>query len=327
MTVSADCGHCSIMIDAILSAIGEASPPKLTEALKARLRAPAFALTLAALFWSGNFIVGRALRGHIDPVTLNFSRWLIALVLLMPFVWRDMGASLPVLRRQWRLIAGLGATGIAAFHTIVYVALQTTSATNALLTLSLTPIAILAGAAFSGVERPAAHKVLGALVSVLGAVTLITHGDLSALRNANFNAGDLWMLAAVAIWTVYSLLLRRRTIGMPQGAVLAASIMAGLLLLAPLLPFASRTPLAEFASVSVALGVGYVALFASVIAFLLWSYGVRELGPTRSGQFIHLMPVFGAVLAAGLLGEAPTLSQIFGGALVLVGIFVVERRA
>src|SRR5260370_1377575 len=126
---------------AMSSARVEAPPAMPAGTFDAILRAPGLALSLAALFWSGNFIVGRALRDQIDPVTLNFSRWLIALLLLAPFVRRDLRGSLPVLRRHWRLIVGLGATGIASFHTMVYLALESTSATNALLTLSLAPIA------------------------------------------------------------------------------------------------------------------------------------------------------------------------------------------
>src|SRR5688572_20907852 len=94
---------------------------------RAALRSPALALPLAALFWSRNFVAGRALRGAIDPVTLNFLRWLLALAIIAPFVWQSTWAALPVLRREWRLITALGATGIAAFHILIYLALQSTT--------------------------------------------------------------------------------------------------------------------------------------------------------------------------------------------------------
>ncbi len=290
------------------------------------LRSPVLALTLTPLFWSGNFIAGRALRADIDPVTLNFTRWLIALAILAPFVWRDAVAMSHVVRREWRLIVGLGATGIAAFQTLVYVALQSTTATNALLTLSLAPIAILAGAVLIGAERPAARQLAGALVSIFGAAILITRGEIATVAAAGFNSGDLWMLLGVAIFAVYSLLLRRRLVDLPVGVALAGSIAVALVLLAPVAALTAATDLAAFRSASVLLGVGYVAVFSSVVAFLFWTYGVSQLGPTRSGQFIHLTPVFGAALAAAVLGETPTLPQVTGGALVLLGIFAVERR-
>ena len=199
------------------------------------------------------------------------------------------------------------------------------TAINALLTLSLAPIAILAGAALIGAERPAARQLVGALISIFGAAILITRGEIAAVAAAGFNSGDLWMLLGVGIFAVYSLLLRRRPADLPAGVALAASMSwrdaaraSG--------GFHAGTELVAFKSAPVVLGIGYVSIFSSVFAFLFWTYGVSQLGPARSGQFIHLTPVFGAALAAAVLGETPTLPQVTGGALVLLGIFVVERR-
>ena len=309
-----------------MSSAAAAAPANGVRKLPAILRSPALALTLAALFWSGNFIVGRALRGHIDPVTLNFARWSIALALFAPFVWRDVWTNIAVVRREWRLILGLGATGIAAFHTLVYIALQTTSATNALLTLSLAPIVILAGAVMIGIERSNRRALVGVLVSITGAAVLITRGDFASIHRTAFVIGDLWMLVGTVSWAAYSLLLRRRPADLPQDVVLATSIAAALAMLIPLLIISSATNITELTSVRTLAGIGYVAIFASVIAFLFWSYGVSQLGPSRAGQFINLMPIFGAALAFTLLGETPVPSQIIGAALVLAGIVLVERR-
>jgi drug/metabolite transporter (DMT)-like permease len=311
----------------MLSAAELAPPPNAIGRLDAALRSPALALTLAALFWSGNFIAGRALRESIDPITLNFARWLTALMLFAPFVWRDVWANIGAVRREWRLVFGLGATGVAAFHTLTYFALQSTTATSALLMLSLAPIAILAGAMMIGLERPNRRQLTGALVSISGAAVLITRGELAVIYTANFVTGDLWMLAAVAIWASYSLLLRRRPTDLPQTVALFASITVALMLLMPLLILYPGTQLVAFASLTTLLGIGYMAVFASLIAFLLWSYGVSKIGPSRSGQFIHLMPVFGAALAVTLLNEAVNFAHIAGAALVMTGIALVERRS
>jgi drug/metabolite transporter (DMT)-like permease len=284
------------------------------------------ALALAALFWSGNFVAGRALRGHVDPVTLNFLRWLIALALIVPFVGQSTAASLQVLRREWRLILALGATGIASFHTLVYLALQSTTAISALLMLSLAPILTLLGSAAAGMEHPTSRQITGALISIIGAGVLITRGSLTGTLSQGFNAGDLWMLLAVVIWAAYSLILRRRPADLPSSVALAASIAAALVMLLPLLIFGPPAPVAALAFFPILLSIGYIALFASAIAFLLWSYGVSRLGPGRAGQFIHLMPIFGAGLAFIVLAETPTLAQIAGAALVLSGIAVVEHR-
>ena len=209
---------------------------------RAAFRSPALALALAALFWSGNFVAGRALRGHVDPVSLNFLRWLIALTLMAPFVWRSTAASLPVLRREWRLILALGATGIASFHTLVYLALQTTTATSALLMLSLAPIVTLLVSAAAGMEHPTNRQIGGTLVSIVGAGVLITRGNLTGILSQGFNVGDLWMMVAVVIWAAYSLLLRRRPADLPSPVALAVSIAAALAMMVPVLILGAPTP-------------------------------------------------------------------------------------
>lgn len=284
------------------------------------------ALVAATLFWAGNFIAGRALRGDIDPVALNTLRWGLCLLLLLPLV----GAKLPryrrVLAREWRLLLGLGLTGIAAFHTMVYFALSETTAINALLMLALAPAAILCGAALFEGKHPARAQWLGTGVSLAGAAVLVSRADLDLLLATEFNRGDLWMLGAVAVWAAYCLLLRRRPADLPQDVALAASNAIALVFLLPLF-FLLSSP-GEVAFTPKVLGaLLYIGIFASLIAFLCWSHGVGELGPERAGQFVHLIPVFGAVLAVALLGEEIVLPQVLGALLVLFGILLVNRRS
>ena len=290
------------------------------------LRSPALALSGAALFWSGNFIAGRALAGQVDPLTLNFVRWLLALVLLAPFVWRSTAAHLPVLRREWQLILALGATGLASFHTVTYLALQSTTATNALLVLSLAPMTILIGDALLGAARLTGRQMAGALISIVGAGVLITRGRLDSLLALGINVGDLWMLLGIVIWAAYSLLLRRRPADLPPAVAMAGSAATAVALMLPLWLLVAPPPTEALLALPVLLSIGYIALFASAITFLLWVYGVARLGPSRAGQFVHLMPVFGAALAVIILGEMPTPSQLLGAALVLSGIVLVEWR-
>jgi len=289
------------------------------------LRSPIVALSLAALFWAGSFVVGRALRDEIDPVALTFFRWFISLVVFTPFLWRELAGNLHVVLREWRLIVGLGATGIALFHPLVYLALQHTSATNALLTFSLAPVVILLGASLTGGERPTSRQFGGVLVSMAGAAVLITRGDLATLRSTGLNIGDLWMLAAVAVWAAYSILLRRRPTDLSQTLTLVTSIVVALPMLLPFMVLTASGPTLSL-STSVLLGTGYIAIFGSVLGFLFWSYGVAELGPGRAGQFVHLMPVFGAVLAFVFLGEPLSITQILGAGFVLSGIVLIERN-
>ena len=284
------------------------------------------ALTLAALFWAGSFVVGRALRDDLDPVAVTLWRWVISLLIFAPFVWRDCVNHFPVLLREWRLLVALGATGIALFHPLVYVALQHTSATNALLTFSLSPIVILVcGSLLSG-KRPTKREFGGVLISMAGAAVLITRGDLAVIASVGVNVGDLWMLAAVAVWAAYSLLLRRRPSDLPQTVTLVSSIAVALPMLLAFTLLAALGCDARALSVPVLLGVGYIAVFGSVIGFLCWSHGVAALGPSRAGQFVHLMPVFGAALSFAFLGEPLSIAQIVGAGLVLSGIVLIETQ-
>lgn len=282
------------------------------------------ALAAAALFWSGNFIAGRALRGAVDPVTLNVLRWLICLGLFLPWVRGGLRREWPVVRREWRLVAALGATGIAGFHTMVYLALTQTTAVNALLILSLAPTVTLLGAAFVWNERLSPPQWLGSGVSLLGALVLVTRGDVSGLMLAGVGVGDLWMLGAVVAWAAYTLLLRERPADLSQEVTLAGSIAAGLAFMAPLVLLQGGFEVFRPSTLSLG-ALLYIAVFASLIAFLLWSYGVHEIGSARAGQFIYLMPVFGSVLAVLLLGERIGASQAIGSVLIFTGIVLTQR--
>lgn len=293
--------------------------------LGALLRSPVLALTLATFFWAGSFVVGRALRDELDPVAITLWRWVISLLIFAPFVWRDILGHVHVLLREWRLLMGLAATGIALFHPLVYIALKHTSATNALLTFSLTPMVILVCGCFVAGQRPTARELGGVLISMAGAAVLITRGDVAVIASLGFNAGDLWMLAAVAVWAVYSLLLRRRPSDLPQTLTLVSSIAVALPML---LAFTLLTGWQATIALSgpVVLGVGYIAVFGSVVGFLFWAHGVAALGPSRAGQFVHLMPVFGAALSFAFLGEPLLVAQIVGAVFVLSGIVLIETQ-
>lgn len=284
---------------------------------------PVAALSLAALFWSGNFVVGRALRGQIDPVHLSTLRWLICLVVFLPLVGRAVVANRAVLRREWRLLVALGLTGVAGFQTVVYLALETTTAINALLLLAFTPATILIGAALTGQARPRAAQWLGSIVSLIGVGVLVTRGDWRVLAHFAFERGDLWMMVAVLCWSVYSLLLTRRPADLPPDLMLAGSIVAALAALIPL-SLVQPATLPAFTPAMIA-ALLYIGLFASLFAFMLWTYGVGAIGPGKAGQFIHLMPVFGAGLATTFLAERITAAQIAGAACVLAGIILVNR--
>jgi drug/metabolite transporter (DMT)-like permease len=301
------------------------TPTRAATAGTSLLRSPVLALTLAALFWSGNFVVARALRDDLDPVLVTFVRWFLALLIFMPFVWRDLWRSLPAILREWRLVSALGLTGLALFHPLVFLAVQYTTATNALITLSLAPVAIMLGASLISRQSPSLHQLAGASISLAGAVVLVTRGDIAGVIAAGFNVGDLVMLVAVVVWAVYSLLLRRRPADLSPTVMLVASIVPALPVLLVFTLFAGPA-VAVAVSPSVVLAIVYIAVFATALSFMFWSHGVAEIGPSRAGQYVHLMPVFGAALAFVFLGEPLSATQIIGAVLVLTGLVLIEER-
>jgi len=286
--------------------------------------APAL-LVAAVLLWSGNFIAGRAMGDSVSAVGLNFWRWLLALAILLPLAWPEMRRHGRELAASWRYLVLLGLTGVAAFHILVYKALEHTTATNALLVLSTAPagIMLLSRLALGEPIRPL--QWLGIVVSFAGAVVLITHGNPEALRNLALGQGELWMLAAVPVWSAYSVLLKRRPPSLPQRSTLTASTAIGLAWMTPLV--AAAPAALDFAwTPALAAGVAYIGVGASVVAFLCWNRGVALVGPARAGVYIHLMPVFGAVLGFLLLGESLQPYHALGAALVATGIVLTQRR-
>jgi drug/metabolite transporter (DMT)-like permease len=284
------------------------------------------ALTVTALLWSSNFVIGRAIHEAVTPATMNFLRWALALVVLLPVTLVDLRRHRSVLLRNWRLIALLGLTGIAAFQTLCYFALTQTTALNTILLTSLAPLAIVALSWLALGERISRVQGLGLITSLGGAVVLILHGDAEALVSLRFNSGDLWMLLAVALWTVYSVLLRRRPEQVPPLALHTASVGAGTLWMLPLFGWEAVRGAGLPTELSAWLAIGFVAVFSSAIAHALWVRGVASIGPNRASVFIHLMPLFGAVLAITFLGEELAAYHVLGAALVLVGVILSSRR-
>ena len=284
------------------------------------------ALTLTALLWSTNFIIGRAVRDDVSPAALNFLRWAIALLILVPITLRDLQAHRATLVRHWKLIALLGFTGIAAFQTLGYVALTKTTALNTILLLALAPLAIVALSWLALGERVTRVQALGLGISLVGAAVLILHGDPETLAEMRFNAGDLWMLLAVVLWAVYSVLLRRRPAEVPPLALHTMSVAAGTLWMLPAFGWQATHGSALPSSMAAWMAIGFIAVFSSALAHALWVRGVATIGPSRAGVFIHLIPVFGAVLAVTFLGEELAAYHAVGAALALCGIVLTSRK-
>ncbi len=243
---------------------------------------------LAVLFWSGNFIAGRAIAGSIPPLELNIIRWAICLAILLTFTSRKLFRHRSSLLASWRLVLLLGVTGIGAFHTMVYQALTLTTAVNCLLILAMAPVVTVIGGALLSGFRPTVFQLAGLLLSVTGAVYLaINAGDG---HDHGIDMGKLWMIGAILVWAWYTLLLREKPVDLPSDVLLAASVITGLCLMLDVLLL--KGPAHVELTPANMLAIIHIAVFASLLGFLFWSHGIAVIGPERGGQFVHLMPVF-----------------------------------
>lgn len=283
-------------------------------------------LCVSALAWAGNFIVARYIHEQVTPVTLSYGRWGLALLILLPFTLPALLRQRTLVRAHLGLFALLGLTGMALFHSFVYAALESTGAINAALILSLTPVVIVILTWLLDREPIAPVQAAGITLSLIGAGILITRGDLSVVRALDFNRGDLWMLMAVPNWALYSVLLRRRPAAVEPMVLLTVTITAGLVFLTPalILELAHGTEF-ELNGETLA-GMAYVAVFASVIAYICWNRGVSVVGANRAGLFMHLVPAFSALLAIAVLGESLLVHHLTGIGLIIAGIYLTTSR-
>lgn len=280
---------------------------------------PYILLTLTMLFWSGNMLVGRMVSGHIPPVALALMRWTLALVLLAPFAAGPLRRDWPTIRHSWPMVALLGVLGIGLYNTLVYVAMHSTTVVNGTILSSVFPmlIAIVGFGLYR--DRLTAAQVVGIVISTVGALVVLTGGDVGALAALRFTAGDLWILAAQGAYAFYTVLLRERSPMHPL-SFLAATIVAGTLFLVPFAIGEAVLGARVHLDLATAGAVVYVAIFPALLAFICFNRGVALIGSNRAGPFFHLIPVFGSLAAMAILGERIDQYHVIGWGLILGGI-------
>ena len=285
---------------------------------------PYLLLVLPPLFWSGNIVLGRAVHEAVPPVALAFCRWFGAFLIVLPFAWSALLRDRFVLARHWRMLLLLSFLGIAFFNSASYFALRYTTAINGLLLQSAVPVLILALSFLLFREAVTVRQALGVAVSLGGAVVVITRGDLALLATLALNLGDVVMFVAVCCYAAYSALLRLRPPVHPL-SFLAATFGLGAAMLVPFLLVERLAGWTMTLNATTLLAVGYVAVFPSLLAYFCFNRGVELVGANRAGVFIHLMPLFGTIMAVLFLGEAFRPPHAAGIALILGGIVLAAR--
>jgi len=277
-------------------------------------------LTCTALFWSGNFVLARGIRELIPPVSLNFWRWTGALLIILPFTLPRLRRQQHLLRSHWRWLALMSVPSIVLFNTFIYAALQSASATNTVLVNATTPVFIVLLAWLTFRERLHPRQLGGVFLSLGGLIFIISRGEWALLSQLRFAPGDPWTLGAALSWAIYSILLRQRPAGIDPPTFLTAIIALGVVILLPLY-LVELTIKGGFSIDAASLAsIAYVCVFPSLLAYLFWNRGVERVGPSRAGIFMHLMPVFGILLAALFLDERLSTYHTIGMGLIFTGI-------
>lgn len=284
-------------------------------------------LTLAPLFWSCNWIVGRGLSHDVPPLAMTFYRWLFALVILAPFALGQVRQDLPLVRRHWKALLGLGVIGIGTHNALAYLGLRYTTAVNGVILNSFIPVMIVTLSWMLLRERLAVLQVGGIAISLCGVVTILSHGSLGTFAALRLNGGDLLIIVSMAMWSIYTIGLRFRPPGMHMLSFLFVIVCIGDLAVLPMYALESWLGEPMRWTPGAALALVTVALFSSVLAYVFWNRGVERVGANVAGLFVHLMPVFGVVLAWLVLDERLAPFHVAGIALILCGIWVTSRFA
>ncbi len=274
-------------------------------------------LLLTTLFWAGNYIFGTFVVEEISPLWITFSRWVLALFLLFPIAIYFEKPNWKIVKKSWFQLVLLGLLGIIGYNLLLYSALEFTSATNAALISALNPGIIVLFSVLLLREKLSIIQVIGLFISLIGALVILTQGNISDLFHTDYNRGDVLMIGAVIVWTFYSIIGKK--ISVPPITATAVSSLFAMIILAPF-ALMEGIQLSNISAMSI-YGILYMVIFPSVFSFVFWNISVRSIGASQAGIFLNLIPVFTAVISL-LLGELMRVEQIFGGLLVFVGVYL-----
>ena len=284
-------------------------------------------LILTTLFWSGNFIVGKAASNYqIPPFSLNFYRWLFAFLILLPFTFKEILSHKKYILDNISFFIILGITSITIFNSIVYYSLYYTQVISGVLMISTIPVWIMFIASILKIEKTNLFQIIGVILSLTGVVFIITKADIKLIKSLDFNKGDLSMVVAMFAWATYSTLLRKKTYEISQIALLEIIIICGLVFLIPIYFIEMSSGNLIILGKPFILTLTYVVLFPGILAFLFWIKGIAIIGANRAGVFLHLMPIFGALMAMVIFKEKFMFYHSLGAIFIIAGITLSNKN-
>ena len=284
-------------------------------------------LVCTTLIWSVNFIIGKfAYLFEVPPLSLNFLRWTLVWILLFPFTYREILSNIKLIKKNIFYLTILAITSVSAFNSLVYLALNYTQAIDTILMISIIPVFVLFLSSLLGVEKFNFFQLMGLVVSFTGVLIIFSNADLEKILNLNFNKGNAWMLLAVFCWALYSSLLKKNKLPFSTLGLVEILATIGLIFLIP--QFIGEQMYGKEIKFNKAffLILSFVTLFASIGAYYSWNKAIELIGPNRASIFLHLMPVFGVILAIVLLKEKFQMYHSIGAGFIVLGIYLSNRK-
>ena len=286
-----------------------------------------FILILTTIFWSGNFIVGKAASTYdIPPFSLNFYRWFFAGLILFPFTIKELIAKKEYILENIGFFTILGITSITIFNSIVYYSLYYTQVISGILMISTIPVWIIFISSILNIEKTNIFQIIGVIFSLTWVIFIITKADLEIIKNLDFNKGDLSMVVAMFSWAVYSALLKRKKYEISQVTLLQVVIITGLIFLTPIYFIEMYMGNVIVLGIPFVLTLTYVVFFPGLASFFFWIKGISIIGANRAGVFLHLMPIFGAIMAMLIFNERFMFYHIFGAIFIIAGITLSNKK-
>ncbi len=284
-------------------------------------------LILTTLFWSGNFIVGKAASTYeIPPFSLNFYRWLFAGLILLPFTIKEIIKKKDYILNNVGFFIILGVTSITIFNSTVYYSLYYMQVISGVLMISTIPVWIMFISSILGIEKTNRFQIFGVILSLLGVLFIITKSDLEVIKNLAFNRGDLIMASGMFAWALYSALLKKKTYEISQITLLEVVIITGLFFLIPIYVLEMNLGNPIIIGKPFILTLSYVVLFPGLASFFFWIKGIDIIGANRAGVFLHLMPVFGSIMAIILFDEKFMIYHLLGAIFIIAGITLSNKK-
>ena len=285
-------------------------------------------LFAATLFWAGNFIVGKtASINEIPPISLNFYRWFIAWLILLPFTYKELIRKKDYIFNNIGLFIILGITAVTIFNSALFYSLKFTQVISGVLMISTVPVMIIFISSLLNIEKTNISQIIGVGLSLTGVLFIITKADIELLKNLNFNRGDLVMEIAMLSWATYSALLKKKKYELSQISLLQVVISFGVVFLIPLYIIDMNMGNLIKLEKPFFLTLIYVVLFPGLASFFFWIKGVALIGANRAGIFLHLMPILGAVMAMIIFDEKIMFYHFLGAIFIVAGITFSNRKS